>query len=205
MQPKSPTLTAGWRGPVWIALLAAASVAFSLGFACAAPLAAFAAIAALTMPRVQALLLVGSVWLVNQAVGFGVLQYPWTADCLAWGVASGAIALLATLGSAWAARRVAPRAPVAAGAAFLTAFTIHEGLFFIASVIVASGVENYSAAGIARIFLINAAAFGVLLVLNKLGASVGLAPAGRGRLAATGRSGLLRAIAIAEHLRQHRL
>jgi hypothetical protein len=37
-----------------------------------------------TSPR--RLLLIGLFWLANQTVGFGVLDYPWTADCLAWGV-----------------------------------------------------------------------------------------------------------------------
>jgi hypothetical protein len=69
MQTQSLVLSTGWRRPLWIALLVAASVAFTLGFACATPLAAFAAIAALSMPRKDALLLIGLVWLANQAVG----------------------------------------------------------------------------------------------------------------------------------------
>jgi hypothetical protein len=70
MQTQSLALSTGWRRPLWIALLVAASVAFTLGFACATPLAAFAAIAALSMPRKDALLLIGLVWLANQAIGF---------------------------------------------------------------------------------------------------------------------------------------
>ena len=70
MQTQSLALSTGWRRPLWIALLVGASVAFTLGFACATSLAAFAAIAALSMPRKDALLLIGLVWLANQAVGF---------------------------------------------------------------------------------------------------------------------------------------
>jgi hypothetical protein len=44
----------------------------------------FAAIAALSMPRKDALLLIGLVWLANQAVGFSVLHYPLTPNCFAW-------------------------------------------------------------------------------------------------------------------------
>ncbi len=44
-----PQLASAWRRPLWIAVLVVASAVFSLGFACAVPLAAFAAIAALTL------------------------------------------------------------------------------------------------------------------------------------------------------------
>jgi hypothetical protein len=49
-QQHSPSASAGWRHLFWLALLVGASIAFSLGFACAIPFAAFAAAAALT-PR----------------------------------------------------------------------------------------------------------------------------------------------------------
>ena len=128
MQTQSLALSTGWRRPIWIALLVAASVAFSLGFACATPLAAFAAIAALSMPRKDALLLIGLVWTANQAVGFSVLHYPWTADCFAWGVGLGIVALLATLGAKWTAERFNPLGRLASAMAFLAAFAIYEGL-----------------------------------------------------------------------------
>jgi hypothetical protein len=41
MQPQSTAPATGWRRRAWIALLVAASAAFSLGFACATPFAAF--------------------------------------------------------------------------------------------------------------------------------------------------------------------
>jgi hypothetical protein len=44
-------LTSAGRRLLWIALLVVASAVFSLGFACAVPLAAFAAVAALTLSR----------------------------------------------------------------------------------------------------------------------------------------------------------
>jgi hypothetical protein len=82
-------LTAG-RRPLWIAVLVVASVVFSLGFACAVPIAAFAAIAALTLSRRDAFSLVGAVWLANQIAGFAVHHYPVTASTLAWGAGLGA-------------------------------------------------------------------------------------------------------------------
>ncbi len=184
MQPNASALTTGWRRQIWIALLVAASAAFSLGFACATPFAAFAAIAALTMPRRDALLLVGLVWFANQAIGFGLLHYPWTPDCLAWGLGLGIVSIAATLGAEWIANRLgaAPR-PLVWAAAFLAAFALYEGLLFAASVIFQSGVEDYTAAIVGRIFNINALAFIGLLVANRLGVAAGLAVAPAPRLA----------------------
>jgi len=186
MQTQSLALSTGWRRPIWIALLVAASVAFSLGFACATPLAAFAAIAAISMPSKDALLPIGLVWMANQAVGFSVLHYPWTADCFAWGVGLGIVALLATLGAKWTAERFNLLGRLASAMAFLAAFAIYEGLLFL---IVQSGVEDYTAAIVGRIFAINAVAFIGLLVVNRIGVSAGLAPEPRRQLIATGRRG----------------
>src|SRR6478672_11457090 len=96
-QPHSPASPAGWRHLLWLALVVGASVGLSLGFACAMPFAAFAAAAALTLPRRGALALILSVWFANQLVGFTALSYPLTASTFEWGAALGAVAVLATL------------------------------------------------------------------------------------------------------------
>jgi hypothetical protein len=187
MQTLSFALSAGWRRPIWIALLVAASVAFSLGFACATPLAAFAAIAALSMPRKDALLLIGLVWLANQAVGFSVLHYPLTPNCFAWGAGLGIVAVLATLGAEWTAGRFNPLGRLASALAFLAAFAIYEVPLFLTSIIVQSGVEDYTAAIVGRIFAINAVAFIGLFVVNRIGVSAGLALEPSRQLVATAR------------------
>jgi hypothetical protein len=56
-QQHSPSAPVGWRHLFWLTLLVGASVAFSLGLACAIPFAAFAAAAALTLSRRDALIL----------------------------------------------------------------------------------------------------------------------------------------------------
>ncbi len=77
-------LAAGWHLPVWIALLVAASVAFSLGFACATPLCGLCRNRSPDdVPAQCLLLLVCLVWFANQAIGFGVLHYPLGTDTLA--------------------------------------------------------------------------------------------------------------------------
>ena len=171
----SPSVPRDWRYPLWLGLLVGASVVFSLGLACAAPLAAFAAAAALSLSRRDALLLILLVWLANQLVGFTVLHYPLTASTFAWGVVLGAVAVLATLAGQWIADRlVGGCRAVVAMATFLIAFAVYEAALFTVSATLLGGTEIYTAAIQGRIFAINAAAFVGLLVLNQLATSVGL-------------------------------
>jgi hypothetical protein len=165
-----------WRFALWLTLLVAASVEFSFVFACAVPFAALGALAAVTLGRRDALLLVGAAWLANQAVGFGYQGYPWTAECLLWGAIFGIVAVAVTL----AARQVYARmsrhgAPLAYAASFAGAFIVYEaGLFLIAATML-GGTEAYAPTGVLRIFAINAAAFIGLLLLNRFGMAIGLA------------------------------
>jgi hypothetical protein len=165
----------GWRHLVWSGLLILASVAFTLGIACATPFAAFAAAAALTLSRRDALVLVTSVWFANQFVGFTVLHYPWTANTFAWGVALGVVAVLATLVSQWAVKHSidTPRA-VSVAVTFLVAFVVYEAAVIAISVGLLGGAEVFTSAIQTRIFAINAAAFVGLLALKRLAAAIGL-------------------------------
>ncbi len=176
MQPQSSLARRARPHLLWVSLLVAASVPFSLGFACATPLAAFAAAAALMSSRREALALILSVWFVNQLVGFTMLGYPWTASTFAWGVALGAAAVLATLAGQWTAGRSgdAPRL-VSFLATGLAGFAAYEAALFVVAVTWLGGTEDFTAAILGRIFVINAAAFVGLLVLHRLAVSIGLA------------------------------
>jgi hypothetical protein len=67
------------------ALLTVSCALTSVALACATPFAAFAVIAAATLPFRPALLVVTGAWLVNQSIGFGALHYPIDASTIAWG------------------------------------------------------------------------------------------------------------------------
>lgn len=177
---QSNAVTSNWRRYFWLVLLIAASVATSLGFACAVPLAAFAAAGALTLPRRDALLLVGAVWFTNQVVGFSVLDYPWTANSIAWGVALGLVAVLSTVAAFGAARYLDGVAPVGrTTAAFFVSFVVYEGALFTIAAVLLGGTEDFTPAIIGRIFAINAIGMAALFVANRLGAVIGLvAPVG---------------------------
>jgi len=181
--------SANWRRLVWLGLLISASVAFSLGLACATPFAAFAAAAALTLPQRDALVLVTSVWFANQLVGFTVLHYPWTANTFAWGVALGIVAVLTTLASQWAVKRSAAAARVFSSAVtFLVAFAVYEAALFALSVGLLGGAEVFTGAIQGRISVINVAGFIGLLALNRLAATVGLVANTGSTLSAAARS-----------------
>jgi hypothetical protein len=163
----------GWRHHLWLALLIAASVGFTLGFACAVPFAAFGAIAALSLPRRDALLLTLALWLVNQVIGFTMLHYPWDGTTLIWGAVLGAVALLCT-----AAAQVASRGRgIIAGSltGFLAAFVVYEGSLYIVSAAALGGTEDSTAAIVQRILEINAVAFIGLTILGWIAGRLGFA------------------------------
>jgi hypothetical protein len=167
---------APWRHFLWLAALVGASVAFTLGLACAVPFAAFAAAAALTLSQRDALVLIVAVWLANQLVGFTVLDYPWTASTFAWGVALGVVAILATLAAQWTVRHYTGAGRAASYmATFLVAFAVYEVALFVVSATLLGGAEIYTAAIQGRILALNAVAFVGLLVLHGLAVSAGFA------------------------------
>jgi hypothetical protein len=164
---------------LWLALLVAASVAFTLGFACAVPFAALGAAAAMTLNLRDALLLSFAAWLTNQIVGFTWLSYPWDAETFTWGIILGVVAILATLAAQLAVRQLSGRGlAVVALASFAAAFVAYEGALVLVSALWLGGVEDFTAEIVTRIVEINAAAFAGLLVLHRLSIAGGLvAPA----------------------------
>lgn len=169
MPTANPAFSLGTRSYAWIAILACVTVALSLALACAVPFAALAAVAALTLTRRDALLLVGLAWLANQAVGFGLLHYPWTADTLAWGLVLLVVSVHATLGAGLCATRFAALPRIGSAIfVFLSAFVIYEGLLFLTAITFDSGVADFAPAIIAWVFAVNALACAGLLAASRL-------------------------------------
>jgi hypothetical protein len=157
------------RPYTWIAFVASTSLVASYGFACAVPFAALAAVAALTLERRDALLLVGLAWASNQAVGFGLLHYPWELETFAWGLALLAVSLLAVLGAGFCASRFEglPRTAVAF-LAFLAAFAAYEGLLVLVTVALGSDSEALAPDVVAKIFAVNIGMFAGLYIVSRL-------------------------------------
>ncbi len=133
------------------ALLTLACALASFAFACATPFAAFAVVAAETLPLSSALLVVLATWIVNQGIGFGALHYPHDTNTVLWGLAIGAAALAATL-SAAAVLRLVSRTSVTLtfGLALLAAYAVYKLVLFGATPFL-GGEGAFTAAIVARI------------------------------------------------------
>jgi hypothetical protein len=138
-----------------LALLAGACGLASFAFACATPFAAFAVVAAAMLPLRQALLVVGSAWLVNQAIGFGFHGYPADAHTIEWGGVIGAAALFATATAALVLRAL-PRAGnvVALVAAWIGAFAAYE-IVLLAATPLLGGAGDFTTAVVARLGMLS--------------------------------------------------
>jgi hypothetical protein len=122
---------------LWLAILAGAGTIASAAFACATPFAAVAALAALTLTRHVALIVVALLWLGNQAVGYLLIDYPWTANSLAWGIALGLASLTAAIAAAPAVRVANPAARLVG--AFVIAFAAYQAVLFAAAFVLDGG------------------------------------------------------------------
>ena len=113
------------------------------------------ALAALMLPVPAALLVVAVAWIVNQAIGFGVLGYPIDAGTMLWGLAIGAAALIATAMSALVLRFL-PRAggPAVLGLILIAAYAAYEVVLF-AFTPALGGAGSFTLEIIARIGLLN--------------------------------------------------
>lgn len=166
------------RHVLWLAVLVAASIGFTLGFACAVPFAAFAAATALTLNTRDALLLTVALWLANQIVGFGFMGYPWDGSTLLWGAVLGVVALLSTAAARVASMQIARSSyGVALVLSFAAAFVVYEGSLYLVSAAWLGGTEAFAGSIVAAIAGLNVVAFIGLLVLERLGRMLGLAAA----------------------------
>lgn len=136
-------------------LLTIACALASFAFACATPFAAFAVIAAATLPLRPALLVVVAAWLVNQAIGFCALGYPYDLGTVAWGFVIGAAALTATIAAALVLRAAASAAlPIAFGVALACAYAVYE-LVLVAATPALGGAGDFTLAIVGRLAVLN--------------------------------------------------
>jgi hypothetical protein len=160
---------------VWIALVAALTVGGSLAFACAAPLAAIAALASLTMRGGEGVALVVTAWLANQLVGFGILGYPLDLSTFGWGGAIGAAAVAGFFAAQWVARPNVPSL-FRFGLALVVSCAVYEIVLLTYGVVVGSSLAAFTPEIVARIFLINVIAFAGLLALHRAAVALSLLP-----------------------------
>lgn len=167
--------SAVWFRPVWLGLLVTISAAITVVFTCVTPFAAFAVIAAATVSRRDAVMLAVALWLTNQAVGFVVLHYPWTASALAWGLALGAGAVVGALAALEMFRRLESRRSLARNvSAFGAAFVLYQLTLFTAAAAWLGGTEMFAPGIVGQVLLINAVTLAGLLALRQVVAGAAL-------------------------------
>jgi hypothetical protein len=136
-------------------LVTAACVLASLAFACATPFAAFAALAGVMLPLSAALPVVAAAWVVNQAIGFGVLGYPMEMNTLLWGLAIGVAVLGATAASALVPRLLSAASRAATLTfALIAAYAVYE-IVLLAFGLALGGSGAFTITVIARLGLLN--------------------------------------------------
>jgi hypothetical protein len=157
---------------LWIILTVAGGLCLSPFFACVTPFAALATLAALKLSWRDAIGVVLMVWLANQAIGYGLLAYPWTWDSAAWGFAIGASTVLAVL----AARGLSTTrpAPLAISLPFVGAFVAFQLGLYLAAFVLPGSEMAFSVAVVGHVFLINAITLCGLMAVYQLAMVLGL-------------------------------
>jgi len=170
---------------LWIALIAGLSVIGSYGLACVAPLAAVAALAALTLRRTEGLVLVVVTWLVNQAVGFLLLSYPHTPDTYGWGVAIGVATVLGYYAATYATAYVRSSTLLAIVVAFAAAFVAYQAGLYAYGIVSGYPGDSFSLAVVGEVLGINAVAYAAFLVIHRAAVALSLVKPVQPRAAVT--------------------
>ena len=145
-----------WRFPIWLGLLIATTAVLTIVYTCVTPFAAFAVIATTTLSRRQAISCTVLVWLANQAMGFGMLNYPPTAKTFAWGVAIGGAALIGTLAAQWSILRLRAFAkPVGTLGGFAAAFALYQLSLYAVAAALLGGTGAFSPRIVGQVLVIN--------------------------------------------------
>jgi hypothetical protein len=176
----SPAMISDTRSDrLWMPILMLAAIVGSFAFACAAPFAALAVMLALTLTLRRGVALIAAAWLLNQAIGYGVLDYPWTMNSLVWGIAIGLAAVAAT-GAAYAVADRSAGIPGLARAAlaFIAAFAVFE-MVLLAFGLMLGETVGFAPAIVREVALVNVLWLAALLLFREL-----LGAAGRRRAAA---------------------
>ncbi|MEQ1669406.1 MAG: hypothetical protein ABL893_00970 [Hyphomicrobium sp.] len=158
---------------LWIALVAALSIGSSLMMACAAPLVAVAALAAISTNQREGLAMVMLAWLSNQIIGYGFLNYPMDFNSFAWGAALG----LATFAGFFAARyalTLSASPMVSAAVAFLAAFVAYEAAIYAAGAVLGGAEAAFTLSALTYIFQVNVIAFAAIALIHRAALALAL-------------------------------
>jgi hypothetical protein len=153
---------------IWLLILTMAAVGVTIALSCVTPFAALAVALAGTVGLRASLRVMITVWLANQAIGFGWFHFPRTPDTFLVGIAIGGAAVLGLIG-AWAVLNRTRTWPVffRLVAALLVSFGIYEVTLF-AAVVFLGDLETFRPAVVAQLGFINAVSLAGMVILNEL-------------------------------------
>lgn len=119
------------------------------------PLVAFGAIAGSTLTPRCALSAVTAIWLVNQLYGYGLRQYPQTAESITWGLVMGLgtllVVLLASIKPKFSREKIGGHF-LWLGISFVSGFILFEGLLLLTGIL--PGIShNLTPAILARLLI----------------------------------------------------
>lgn len=157
----------GRASTLWIMILTLASTATTLMFACATPFPALAALTAVHMRRGDGIALALAAWVVSQAVGFGVLGYPHTAEALTWGMAIGVAAVAGAFVAHLISARMSGPFVARLAAAYLAAFMAFKLVILAVTLVKGDPCTAFTAEILGRQLVRNAAILAGLLALYR--------------------------------------
>lgn len=146
------------QSQTWFFVLTALGAISNVLYTCTVPLVGFSAIAGTTLLRRKAIFTIFSLWLVNQAIGFTLRQYPWTLSTLAWG---GVMLLGAIIATILTAIRTQTHQKGALyflgqiGVTLVSSYLIYELIIWLAGFIL-GGVSEFTPSILWQIFMGNA-------------------------------------------------
>jgi hypothetical protein len=137
----------------WAVFLVVAGAVFSLVLGCGMPLAAFGAVAALSLRWLPALACAALLWLANEALTHGILTFPHAA---LWIAAMAAVTLACVV-----APRAAPSGPWRWPLGFMLGFLAYEAGLYAAARLLGGG-DVFTSAFLLPAFAQNAVCFALL-------------------------------------------
>jgi hypothetical protein len=142
----------------WFFVLTALGAMSNVLYTCTVPLVGFSAIAGTTLSRRKAISTIFSLWVVNQAIGFTLRQYPWTFSTFAWG---GVMLLGAIIVTILVSMQTQTRCKGALyllsqiGVTLVSGYLIYELIIWLAGFML-GGVSGFTLSILWQIFMSNA-------------------------------------------------
>ena len=108
-------------------------------------------------------------WVINQLIGFTLLNYPTDLLTIIWGLVIGVSGVMAFVSALLLHQKLMEPSLTFKGVAIcVIAFVVYEATMFLGGVLLGSGTENFTFAIIAQIAYVNVIALAVFILTYKI-------------------------------------